>query len=421
MRRDRTDAAPAATSPQGPEAVRRREFLIASGASAALLGAAAAHGAGASTALAATSASGVTRGSARIPDDAFVMDSTVHVYNFSKANILESAGPYPMELAGMLYEGFMKQFSPRGQPQYIMPREWYYDEPAPNLERLVHALFAESQTDACIYHGLPNFGYFKDGGSPLWVGEQMRERWPGRVELYGPVSPWQADWRDRIDEHVEKSKVKGIKLYPMDLVDGEVKGFRLDDPQVAFPIIEYARKRGIRNVAFHKSIPFGRVPMDTFRVTDVDSPAIAFPDVSFEIVHGGFAFLEDTAWLVGRFPNVAINLEGGSGYLCNAPRRFAELLGTFLSVGGAERIYWSVGTVALHPQPFLDAFWNLEMPADLVEGYGLPPLTEEIKRNILGLNHAKALGFDVAAMRAKSAGDEFSKRSSLAPPWSAGA
>jgi hypothetical protein len=347
------------------------------------------------------------------------MDSTVHVYNFSKANVLPSAGPYPMELAGMLYEGFMKQFSPRGQPQWLMPREWYYDDPEPNLERLAHALFAESQTKACIYHGLPNFGYFKDGGSPLWVGEKMSERWPGRVELYGPVSPWQPDWRDRIDAHVEKSRVKGIKLYPMDLVDGEVKGFRLDDPQVAFPIIEYARKRGIRNVAFHKSIPFGRVPMDTFRVTDVDSPAIAFPDVSFEIVHGGFAFLEDTAWLVARFPNVAINLEGGSGYLCNAPRRFAELLGTFLSVGGADRIYWSVGTVALHPQPFVEALWNLEMPRDLVDGYGLPSLTDELKRKILGLNHAKALGMDVAAMQAKYAGDEFARRSSLAPPWSA--
>ena len=34
-----------------------------------------------------------------------------------------------------------------------------------------------------------------------------------------------------------------------------------------------------------------------------------FPDLTFEIVHGGMAFNEETAWLLGRFPNVWVNLE----------------------------------------------------------------------------------------------------------------
>jgi len=49
------------------------------------------------------------------------------------------------------------------------------------------ALFAESDTDVCVYHGVPLYGIYRDGGSALWVGKAMRERWPDRVALYGPV------------------------------------------------------------------------------------------------------------------------------------------------------------------------------------------------------------------------------------------
>ena len=36
---------------------------------------------------------------------------------------------------------------------------------------------------------------------------------------------------------------------------------------------------------------------------------------------------------LGKFPNVAINLEGASAYLVNAPRKFAEIIGTLLFWG----------------------------------------------------------------------------------------
>jgi len=29
---------------------------------------------------------------------------------------------------------------------------------------------------------------------------------------------------------------------------------------------------------------------------------MAFPELNFEIVHGGMAFLEETAWQIARFP-----------------------------------------------------------------------------------------------------------------------
>src|SRR5204863_9188297 len=103
------------------------------------------------------------------------------------------------------------------------------------------------------YHGVPLYGIYKDGGSPLNVGKEMRERWPERVALYGAVSPWEDGALDEVHRLIEEDAVVGIKLYPMDIVDGEIKSYRLDDPEIAFPIIEAARARGIKIVATHKA------------------------------------------------------------------------------------------------------------------------------------------------------------------------
>src|ERR671937_778876 len=82
----------------------------------------------------------------------------------------------------------------------------------------------------------------------------------------------------------------------------------------------------------------------------------------------------------------------------------------FLSAGAAERIVWATGAMAVHPRPLLEAFWELEMPRDLVEDYGLPELTPEIKTAILGGNAARILGLDVEGMKRRAQGDEFSDR-----------
>jgi hypothetical protein len=55
----------------------------------------------------------------------------------------------------------------------------------------------------------------------------------------------------------------------------------------------------------------------------------------------------------------------------------------------------------LHSRFFEEAFWNFEMPQDLIDGYGFPPLTEEVKRKILGLNAARLLGIDVDELKSR--------------------
>lgn len=349
-------------------------------------------------------------------EDTLIVDSVVHGYNLSQENVLDG-GAYSMASSGMLY-GLHQNFSPRGEQHWILDQYNFFHGANPEL--LAHALFGESQTDLCIYHEVPMFGMFKDGGSPLWVGKAMQQRYPGRVLLYGAVSPFEPDPVGKIDWLVEEYGVVGIKLYPMDIVEGRVRGYRADDHQLIFPILERIRQRGLKSVAIHKAVPIGPVPMEPFKVNDIDEAATSFPDLNFEIVHGGFAFLEETAFQLARFPNVSINLEGTSAYLSNMPRKFAEILGTFLAWGGPQRIIWATGCIALHPRPLIEAFWKLEMPEDLVRDYGFPELTPEIKKAILGGNIARILGLDLEQMHREHANDIFATntKKKLAEPWS---
>jgi predicted TIM-barrel fold metal-dependent hydrolase len=355
---------------------------------------------------------------ARPLEDVFVIDSTVHGYNFRADNFVP--GPYKERIAAQLTEtlwGGHIGSVPFGDKRYVLSRERFENGHDPDL--LGSALFAESDTDVCIYHGVPLYGIYKDGGSALWVGQAMRERWPDRVALYGPVSPWQPDALDVVEQLITEEKVVGIKMYPMDIVNGEVNSYRLDDPEIAFPILERIQQLGGKIVATHKAVPQGQVPSEPFAPHDVAGAASAFPGLTFEIVHGGIAYLEETAWQLQRFPNVTVNLENTAAFMMSRqPRQFAHMLGTLLFWGGADRIFWSSGATARHPQPYLEMFWDFEIPADLQEQYGYPALTPEIKQNILGRNHARILGWDVAALQTKLAGDEFGRREQLAEPWS---
>ena len=349
-------------------------------------------------------------------DDVFVIDAVAHAYNFNADNFVSGSRHIAEPIAQMLYHGVHGGFSPRGQPRWLMKPEDFGKNIDPG--RLAHAFFAESQTDFVVYHEVPLWGLFKDGGSPIAVGKAMRDRYPGRVAVYGALSPLVPGWAERIERLVEEDGVAGFKFYPTDIIDGKAAAFRFDDPALMFPVIEAIARTGIKNIAVHKAMPQGPVPLEPFRPDDVAAAAAAFPDISFEIVHGGFAFLEETALLLASFPNVSVNLEGTTAFLINHPRKFAEIVGTLMLWGGDDRIIWATGCNLLHPRPFIEAFWSLELPQDLIEGQGFPPLTADAKRKILGLNQARLLGLDVATLAADPASAAGGARPSLAEPWS---
>ena len=128
--------------------------------------------------------------------------------------------------------------------------------------------------------------------------------------------------------------------------------------------------------------------------------------------------MEEAAYLVQYHSNVTVSLEATSALLFKAPWKFAEIIGTLINAGAGDRIIWGLGGAALHSRAFEERMWAFEIPEELQARYGLPPLTEEIKRGILGENVARILGLDIDAFRRKTRGDEFAKPRKLEPAWS---
>lgn len=341
----------------------------------------------------------------------FVLDSIVHGFDATAANV---ASRYGRSLLLATYS-FQNAMVP--DPYRLDPLRYFQAIDADNLEAM---LFLESDIDVACFHTIPAWGFVKDM-SPMRVGLELKKRHPDRILLYGGISPLQGQRAlDQLDRQVEEWGIVGLKLYPVDVIDGEVRVLRFDDKELLYPVLERCRRHGIKVVAIHKAMPLGSVQMDPFRNGDVDYAAMDFPDIAFEVVHSGFAFLDEAVLQMARFPNVYIGLESTAALASRHPRKLAKILGEFLIAGGQKKLFWSSGASSPHAHPSLEAFGRLRMPADMVEGDGYPELTDEIKADIFGLNYARLHGLDVPKVQAAIADDALSRqrKQGRAAPWS---
>jgi hypothetical protein len=341
----------------------------------------------------------------------FVFDCVTHAFD---NRLAEAASDYARRLMEHNYR-FQWQLIP---DPYRIPEDRYFQ--ATDADTLASALFVESGTDVACFHSFPAWGIYKDY-SPMRIGREIRERWPGRMLVYGAISPLEGKKAiEDLERQHEEWKISGLKLYPVDVIDGEMRSYSMGDEQLLYPVFERCRELGIPIVAIHKALPLGTAPMDPFKPSDVDYAAADFPDLKFEIVHGGYAFLEETAAQVSRFDNVYINLEVTSQLVVKHPMQFARIIGELMLWGGAKKTFWGTGCSFTHPRPVLEAFENFQMPRELVEGYGYPELTDEIKADILGLNFARFHELDVDKLTAAIADDELARRrvAGDVEPWS---
>ncbi len=352
-------------------------------------------------------------------EDVFVIDGVAHAFDMSPENFADEALARPVNdsVAGLLAtapDGY------RLDPE-ATKRDW-------SVEDTANILFRESETDVAIFHTTPIY-FFKDGWSGWHKSVEAVKRWPNRfIGAYCAVDPLRPDPIGDLERQVEELQPLGLKLYPISYRDSRIDPWRMDDPKVAFPLYERAAALGIRHIAVHKAVPLGPTPGGAaFHPGDVEGAAVAFPDLSFEIVHGGMAFTEETAWLLGRFENVWINLETLNIILTARPGVFAEMLAGLLSVGGEaaiDRIFWSSGAMNCHARPGLEAFMDFQFADELLDRSGffapVPQLTREHKRKILSGNLARLLDLDVDVLAQRIAGDEFSRApgSDLPAPYS---
>lgn len=344
-----------------------------------------------------------------------VVDAVVHAYNLDPDNYANQWGLPSTELVtGACYAG--------SKPGYRLPREQYVRDWS--MEETASMVFAESQTDIAVHHVLPVAAY-KDGMASFEKTLEAITRWPDRFLAYAGVDPMAGRAAiDELDRQFELlQRPKGLKLYPNSWRDEEVLGWKMDDPEIAFPLFQHAVDLGIEVVAVHKAVPLGPYPLDTYRVDDIDRAAIAFPQLKFEIVHGGSAFLEETAWQLARFANVFVNLEITGAMAYSKPKAFQFAMAGLLQVAGpavVDRIVWGTGAMAYHPRPHIESFWEFAFDQDVMDQFGLPQFTREMKEAVLGRNYARLLGFDLDERVARLEGDQFDriKDGELCEPFS---
>ncbi|MFO6448361.1 amidohydrolase family protein [Erythrobacter sp. NE805] len=344
-----------------------------------------------------------------LPDDVFVIDPVIHALNLAADNV---ASKYGEQLYQMSY-GLHAMLSPR---EALCPQGTYMTDMAP--EALVRTIFAESQTSLAATHTLRLDTWFRDGFAAEWKTVEMTTRWPTRVLGYVGLDPTQeasAVLEDLERQVADTPGAVGVKLYPHQM-DPYRRWLATDD--TVLRLIERARALGLKSIAIHKALPNGSVPLAPYRIgEDFEEAADAFPDMAFEIVHSGMAFIEETAMAIGRFPNVYANLETTTAMLWQAPGRFAAALALLMQWGGPEKILWSTGCTVVHPQHLLKLFWDFRFEAATLERHGIPQIDEAVRRMILGGNYARMIGLDIADWRARQQGDEFDGVE-LKEPWS---
>lgn len=334
-------------------------------------------------------------------DGMLVVDAVVHAYNFSPENVQDNK--VAKATHSFIYDA-VAAWTPQDR---IVPREAANTDWSPEL--ITNSLFRETATDIGAHHYLRLDSWFKDGLVSREKNVEIARRWPQRYFSYVGVDPTRGvdtcikDMKEQLEEIPH---AVGLKLYPHQVYP--FRPFRMDDPTEAFPLWEAAQEAGIKVVAVHKALPLGPVPLDPYRVGDIDGAAVAFPDLNFEIIHSGLAFVEETAMAIGRFPNVYANLEVTTLLLSKMPRRFGETLAELMSMA-PHKVLWA-GTLpnVLDVQHLLELFVDFEFPEDVVERYGFQ-LTRELKERVLGLNYLDMVGADVDQVKAGIADDEFAQ------------
>jgi predicted TIM-barrel fold metal-dependent hydrolase len=355
-----------------------------------------------------------------------VIDAVAHAYSFGDDNRAEACPPDAYRnVIGFLYTLLHAPLEST-EPGYLLSLEEFSANW--DAEAIAHVFFEESDVDVIAYHGVEIAGFFRRGSSPWSIGVELKRAYPDRVLLYAPVDPLKGPQElEAMAAKAAECPVDGFKFYPsngvIDPASQTLLATMYDDRERAFPFFEQARALGVDRIAIHKALPVGPGPLTKDRIDDVSSAALAFPDLQFEVVHSGWAFLEDCALQLQFHGNIWANLESVVNFVVRQPRRFAHVIGTLMRAAGPDRILFGTGATGAHPQPILDAFTRFEMPQDLREGYNYPALDDAVKAQILGANMARLHGLDASALAERIATDEWAGRrrdwlEGPAAPWS---
>ena len=236
-----------------------------------------------------------------------------------------------------------------------------------------------------------------------------------RMLAHGLITPQlgQADL-DFMNEQAAVLKVDAWKGYTGAAPKGFDRGWFVDDEKIAYPMLERARKLGVKRICLHKGLPLGPVA-DYNHPRDVIKAARDFPDLDFLLYHAGLLTVPRTAaadvpWTTEfcqmkkkepALTNIYMELGSTFGQLATTnPTACAHLLGQVIDAFGADHVLWGTDSIWYGtPQWQIEAFRRFEIPQALIDAHGYKPLTRQVKEQIFGLNAARVFNVDVKAKR----------------------
>lgn len=282
-----------------------------------------------------------------------------------------------------------------------------------DAEQFVQDVFMDSDTDLMVLSFVPS----RADAEPLTIEEAaataaLVERLDGshRLLLHGRVNPNQSGDLASMDELAEHWGVAAWKTYTQWGPEG--RGFWLDDEDSGIPFLEKARSLGVKIVAVHKGIPFGRQSYEHSTCADIGRVAKRYPDISFLVYHAGYVPNEkegpyDPARSDGIDGLVTSVLENGIApggnvyaelgstwrFLMRDPDSAAHALGKLLRYVGEDNLLWGTDSIWYgSPQDQIQAFRSFQIAEPLRERYGYPDITPALRAKVFGLNALKPYG-----------------------------
>ena len=181
-----------------------------------------------------------------------------------------------------------------------------------------------------------------------------------RMLAHGLITPQlgQADL-DFMDQQAATLNIDAWKGYTGAAPKGFDRGWFVDDEKIAYPMLERARKLGVKRICLHKGLPLGPVA-DYNHPRDVIKAARDFPDLDFVLYHAGLLTMPRTAsadvpWTTEfcqmkkkepALTNIYMELGSTFGQLATTnPTACAHLLGQVVDAFGADHVLWGTDSI----------------------------------------------------------------------------
>jgi predicted TIM-barrel fold metal-dependent hydrolase len=319
-----------------------------------------------------------------------VFDAVVHNHDFRENVMLNDDARY-------LKEGFKASLTWSAQRG---GHDVSYDavDAPPEHAWANKVLFEDSDTDFAMVQTVPVFALFKEGLAPAKGSYELAQSNPDRLFFCGGVDPLYQGVKGALEEMQRQVEEWGATSFKFYQAQNMRNAWSADDEKLAYPLYEKAIELGIKGIQFHKGLPLGLQKVEDLRPNDLQQAAYDFPQLNFGAHHLGEPYVDEMINIASRFPNIFLVLPLWFNHYFVQPWEMLHRLGKALLHVGADRIcYGTDAFIWPNLQAYIDVLATLEMPEELQDRYGYPPITDDVRRKIFGESFANAVGIDLAA------------------------